>query len=125
MGVGKNGNLIPLTERSPEEALEIRRKGAEARNRQIAERKALKETLEMLITTQNESGKTYQETITMGLIANATNKAKGGNPRAYETIARILGELADGEEKEETKEPIININVVDNSKLEKEFKEEQ
>ena len=125
MGVGKNGNLIPLTERSPEEALEIRRKGAEARNRQIAERKALKETLEAILVTENESGKTFQEVITMGLIANATNKSKGGNPRAYETIAKILGELVDGEEKEETKEPIININVVDNSKLEKEFKEEQ
>ena len=45
MGVGKNGNLIPLNERDPEEAFKIRSKGGEACASAQRRRKELKETL--------------------------------------------------------------------------------
>lgn len=42
-------NIIPLTERSPEEAREIRRKGAEATNKLRGERKTAKQILNTLL----------------------------------------------------------------------------
>ena len=45
MGTGKNGNLIPLGKRDPEEAREIRSKGGKACACAQRKRKELKETL--------------------------------------------------------------------------------
>ena len=96
-------------------------KSAEVRR----ENARLRKQLEAILDKKNKNSKdeTYEESITIGLIANAIDRTKGGNPEAYKTIARILGELDTIDEPTET--PAININIVDNSKLEKVLYEEE
>ena len=75
----------------------------------------MEKVLEMMLNTTNQDGETYQHEVTLGLIANAIDKTKGGSPEAYKTILSVLGELQ--EHVNET--PSLNINIVDNSNLEK------
>ena len=76
----------------------------------------MKRTLEMLLEEKNSKGKTYKELTTLGLIKGAID----GKAENYKTIVQLLGEL---EEKIET--PSLNINIVDNSDLEKVLYEEE
>lgn len=103
------------------------RKSGEVR----ARRKKMRQDLEYLLSS-NAKGidkitkkeklldKTYQEMVTEGLIANAINSKKGGNPQAYKLIAQMLGEYEETSESTSTT-PSINIKVVDNSNLEDEL----
>lgn len=77
----------------------------------------MRKTLEMMLSKTNSKGATYNENIALGLIANAIDRTKGGNPEAYKTIAKMLGELDTEESLQET--PNVNITIVDNSGLEK------
>lgn len=73
------------------------------------EKATMKKALEMLLDEKNGKGKTYRELATLGLIKGAID----GKADNYKTIVALLGEL---EEHNET--PTVNINIVDNSKLE-------
>jgi hypothetical protein len=64
----------------------------------------------MLLDEKNNKGITYRDLATLGLIKGAIN----GKAENFKAILSLLGEM---EEKHET--PSININVIDNSKLEK------
>ena len=112
-------NLKPLNKRSPEEVKEITSKGGYASAEVRREKATMKKVLEMMLNTTNKDGKTYQHEVTLGLIANAIDKTKGGSPEAYKTILAVLGELEDS-----TETPSLNINIVDNSNLEKYMYEE-
>ena len=70
MGHGVNGNLVPLSERDPEEAFEIRSKGGKACATAQRRRKELKETLNELLAM----GST-QEELCRKLIAGEFNAA--------------------------------------------------
>ena len=74
-------------------------------------------TLEKILKSNDKEGKLYNDNVALGLIANAIDKTKGGNPEAYKVIAKMLGELDISEESKET--PSVSINIVDNSNLEK------
>ena len=75
------------------------------------EKATMKKTLEMLLNeTNKKAGKTYKELATLGLIKGAIS----GKADNYKTIVALLGEL---QESNET--PQVNINIVDNSELEK------
>jgi hypothetical protein len=76
-------NLVNLKDRTPEERKEIARKGAEATNKLLKERRTLKEELLLLL----ESGNT-QEKISLAMI----QEALGGNIRAFEVIRDTIGE---------------------------------
>lgn len=76
-------NLVNLRDRTPEERKEIARKGAEATNKLLKQRKTLKEELLLLLA----QGKT-QEKISLSLIKEATK----GNTRAFEVIRDTIGE---------------------------------
>lgn len=80
------------------------------------EKATMKKTLEMLLNEKNNKGKTYRELTTLGLIKGAVD----GKAENYKTIVQLLGEL---EEKIET--PSLNINIVDNSDLERVLYEEE
>ena len=92
----KPENLIPLTKRTPEEARELRVKGALASAESKRQRKLLKEllmdALQEDVTVKDKKGNEKQVraevAITKGIIA----KAIGGSPRAYEVIRDTLGE---------------------------------
>ena len=94
-------NLIPLNKRSQRERKEIAKMGAEASNKKQAEKKLLKDTIEMLLSNKptNEmitdcaekfgfNPKDLQDVITGGLIARAMT----GDPKAYEVLRDTMGQ---------------------------------
>ena len=99
--------------RTTEELREITRKGGINSGIARREKATMKKTLEMMLDSTYKSGKTYRDEVTLGLLANAINKDKGGNPKSYEIIMKILGELNDSENN--TNE--INKNIMDIAEL--------
>lgn len=116
--MAKEDNLIPFTsEQNREEAKINGRKGGIRSGEVRREKATMKKTLEMLLNEKNNKGKTYRELTTLGLIKGAVD----GKAENYKTIVQLLGELQ--EQVNET--PSLNINIVDNSNLEKTLYEEE
>ena len=109
--MAKEDYLVSLADSTTEEQREIARMGGIASGKARQEKATMKKTLEMLLNEKNNKGKTYRELTTLGLIKGAIN----GNASNYRTIVEVLGELIDNN----TETPSININIVDNSNLEK------
>ena len=113
-------SVVPNSEatqfKAGEKQVEIARMGGIASGEAKREKKRLRKELETLLDSTNSKGKNYGELISLGLIANAIDKNKGGNPKAFELIAKMVGEM-DEEENRET--PSVQINIVDNTDLEK------
>ena len=109
-------NLIPFNERTEEEQREIARQGGIRSGEVRKEKATMKKALEMLLDEKNGKGKTYRELATLGLIKGAID----GKADNYKTIVALLGEL----EEQQTETPTVNINIVDNSNLEKIMYEE-
>ena len=108
----KLDNLIPFTsEQNREEASKNGRKGGITSGKARREKATMKKTLEMMLNEKNNKGKTYKELTTLGLIKGAVD----GKAENYKTIVQMLGELLDTQPET----PSININIVDNSNLEK------
>lgn len=103
----KNDNLIPGGHKL---TLEEQSAGGIRSGEVRREKATFKKTLEMLLDEKNSKGKTYRELITLGQIKSAID----GKADNFKTILALLGET---EEQKET--PQININIVDNSNLEK------
>lgn len=105
--------------------VEIARQGGvasgEARRQKATMKKVLQDMLEEVANVKgNRNNLTYKQLATLGLIKGAIN----GNANNYKTILEAIGELSI---QAETKEPVININMVNNENLEKDFfdKEEE
>ena len=101
--------------RTTEEQQEIARQGGKASGIARQQKATMKKTLEMLVDEVakiegNEDKLTYKQLATLGLIKGAMD----GNAVNYKTMLEVLGELV-----ENNNTPEININIVDNSKLEK------
>lgn len=75
------------------------------------EKATMRKTLEMLLNEKNNKGKTYRELSTLGLIKGAID----GKAENYKTMLALLGEL----EEQQSETPSVQINIVDNSNLEK------
>lgn len=82
------------------------------------ERATMRKTLEAMLKQKNDKGITYQELSTLGLIKGAVD----GKAENYKVMLQLLGEL---EEQEQTGTPQVNINIVDNSNLEKVLYEDE
>lgn len=83
-------NLIPMNERSKDEVRKIGRKGGIASGKIRKEKATMKATLEkMLDETYKNTGMTYRDMATLGLIKGAVK----GNAQNYKTIMEVLGEL--------------------------------
>lgn len=107
----------PATQfKSGQQAVENGRKGGIRSGEVRRERAMMKQELEAMLKQTTDDNTTYKNKVTLGLLANAIDKTKGGSPEAYKTILAVLGELKE-EQKIET--PSLNINIVDNSNLEK------
>ena len=100
-----------------EEQVAIARKGGIASGEARRENAMMRKTLEKMLNATYEDKGTYKDNVALGLLANAIDKSKGGNPEAYKVIAKMLGELDVNEETKET--PSVTINVVNNEELEK------
>lgn len=99
--------------------VEIARQGGvasgEARRQKATMKKVLQDMLEEVANVKgNRNNLTYKQLATLGLIKGAIN----GNANNYKTILEAIGELSI---QAETKEPVININMVNNENLEKDF----
>jgi len=78
-----------------EEARKIGRKGGIASGKARREKATMRKTLEkMLDETYKNSGMTYRDMATLGLIKGAVK----GNAQNYKTIMEVLGELIQPEE---------------------------
>ena len=104
-------NLIPFNERTVEEQREIARQGGIASGEARREKATFKKTLEMLLDEKNSKGKTYRELITLGQIKGAID----GKAENFKAILALMGEI----EEQQTETPNVQINIVDNSELEK------
>lgn len=121
-----NDNLIPFNELTKDKQRELASKGGkasgEARRLKKSLKLALKELLEEEVKDKQGrgTGKTYQELVNIGLLKGAMK----GNANNYKVIAEMLGEL-NQEQNDNKATPVINLNIVDNSNLEKTMYEER
>lgn len=76
------------------------------------EKATMKKTLELLLDEKNKKGVSYRHLSTLGLIKGAID----GKAENYKVMLQLLGEL---QEEESTETPSVQINIVDNSNLEK------
>lgn len=107
----------PATQfKSGQQAVENGRKGGIRSGEVRRERAMMKQELEAMLKQTTDDNTTYKNKVTLGLLANAIDKTKGGSPEAYKTILAVLGEL---KEEQTNETPSLNINIVDNSNLEK------
>ena len=116
-------NLIPNSQRTKEERIEIATKGGIASGEARREKATMKKTLEMLLEVVpkiegNEDKLTYKQLATIGLMKGAIE----GKADNYKTMVQLLGELT---EQDNNETPTVNINIVDNSQLEKTLYEEE
>lgn len=88
-------NLIPLTERSAEEQLEIRKAGGRASVESRRKKKEFKEVMKMLLDAKepDKNGKNTarREQVAMSMI----RKAIKGDVKAAELTAKLAGEMPD------------------------------
>jgi hypothetical protein len=94
---------------------EEQRKGGIASGKARNYKKEQIENLKMLLDSTNKNGKTYRELINLGLMKGALN-GKAENFKA------LMDYIDDNQQSNDT--PTININIVDNSELEKAMYEE-
>lgn len=120
----KLDNLMSVEElnsrRTPEQHSEDSRKAGIASGEARRERATMKKVLEDMLKETNNTGLTYQQLATLGLIKGATK----GNAQNYKTIIEMLGEVPK-EQFNETKEPVLNINITSNEDIKEEFYKEE
>lgn len=117
-GKGVNGNLVPFDERSESEQREIRSKGGKASGVARRQRKAIKETVEMILGLPVMDRKEWNALAKMGLdpeeitqqaalaMAIIQNAKKRGSPGDLETLAKLLGEGVGKAQQETEDDPI-------------------
>lgn len=111
MASGNINNLIPNSERTPEELREITRKGGIASGEARRKKKTMRETLKMCLEMTNKNGQSYRELATLGLIKGAMK----GNAQNYRTMLETLGELKTGGNDNDINSQILNIaNLLNN-----------
>ena len=98
--------------------LEEQKAGGIASGKARREKMTMKKQLEMLLDETSKNGKTYREMATLGLLKGAVQ----GKAENYKTIITLLGEIMNEDAKET---PSVNINIIDNSNLEKTLYEEE
>ena len=115
--MAKEDNLIPFTSEQNREEAKINGKKGGIRSGEVRrERAMMKQELEAMLKQTTDDNMTYKNKVTLGLLANAIDKTKGGSPEAYKTILAVLGEL---KEEQVNETPSLNITITDNSNLEK------
>lgn len=115
----KEDNLIPGGHKL---TLEEQSNGGKRSGEVRREKATMKKTLELLLdeiakVDGNEEKLTYKQMSTLGLIKGAME----GKAENYKTMLALLGEL----EEQQNETPSVNINIVDNSNLEKTLYEEK
>lgn len=117
-GKGPNGALIPLNERTKEEQRRIASEGGKASGVARRQRKAIKETVEMILGLPVMDRKEWNALAKMGLdpeeitqqaalaMAIIQNAKKRGSPGDLETLEKLLGEGVGNAQQEAEDDPI-------------------
>lgn len=105
-----------------EKQVEIARQGGIAsgiaKREKATMRKVLEQMLEQVADIKgNDKGLTYKQLATLGLIKGSIE----GNASNYKTILEAIGEMS---ADTETKEPVLNINIITNDDIKEEFYKE-
>lgn len=116
--MAKEDNLISLADRTTEEQRKIAIAGGKASGEARRLKKSMREMLKECLEMTNNKGMSYELAVTMGLLKGAIK----GNSQNYKTIVEMLGEL---QPQEQTQTPTLNINIVNNEKLEAVMYEEK
>lgn len=112
-------NLITLRERSAEDRDRIVKMGNKAGLEARKKKKLMREALEEILQMKRDGAElTYQEEAILGLIEGATE----GKAENFKVILETLGELK-AEDSKAT--PDVQINIIDNSNLEKTLYDEE
>ena len=112
-------NLVGFDKMSVERRTAIAKAGNKAGLEVRLQRKKMREALEEMLQLKREGGKlTYQEEAIIGLIEGAAE----GKAENFKVILETLGELKTEESKTT---PDVQINIIDNSNLEKTLYEEE
>lgn len=90
--MGNIDNLIPNSQRTPEELREITRKGGIASGRARAEKRDLRKALELLLEQTFTDKKGVTRTGAQALTEKLFAEAMKGNVRAFETIRSTVGQ---------------------------------
>lgn len=100
--------------RTAEEQREIARKGGIASGKARKEKATMKATLEkMLDETYKNTGMTYRDMATLGLIKGAVK----GNAQNYKTIMEVLGELIGQDESNKSNGILVDlVEALNNAK---------
>jgi len=115
----REDNLIPLNKRTKEEQKEIARQGGIASGEVRKEKANMRKALEVWLNMKNkDTGNLYIDDITKGIIEGAIS----GKAENYKIIAQMRNEL---EPEEQVGTPQVNINIVDNTSLEKALYEDE
>lgn len=86
-------NLIPLTQRDPEEAHAIRVKGGKARGKQRRERKTFAELLSVALSLEVTNEKTGEKRSMKDVgMLNLAKRVQAGDLSAIKLAAELLGE---------------------------------
>ena len=107
---GLNDNLIPLNERTKEEQTKIAKMGGIASGKARNYKKEQLENLKMLLDSEYKDGITYRQAMNLGVL-------KGALDGKAENFKTILEYIDDSNSTSGT--PLVQINVIDNSNLEK------
>lgn len=107
---GLNDNLIPLNERTKEEQTKIAKMGGIASGKARNYKKEQLENLKMLLDSEYKDGITYRQAMNLGVL-------KGALDGKAENFKTILDFIDDSNSTSGT--PLVQINVIDNSNLEK------
>lgn len=91
-------------------------RGGKASGKARRERATMKQVLEDMLKETDNTGLTYQQLATLGLIKGATK----GNAQNYKAIIEMLGEVPK-EQFGEIKEPILNIVINNDEALKESF----
>ena len=103
-------NLIPIAERSPNEAREMGRKGGKASGKVRREKRDIKKAMETLLNAKVANPKIAEniaemfgikpETVTWldGCVAGTVREAVSGNVKAMHEIRDIMGETSNEDE---------------------------
>ena len=108
-------NLIPNSERTPEELREITRKGGIASGIARRQKKTLSELGDMIGNLSIKSEQTRDKLREAGIsdddmisdvlsLFELSKKANKGDPKAFELLAKLRGQL-------KNEEPLANINI--------------
>lgn len=116
-GVANEKNLIPIAERSPNEAREMGRKGGQKSGETRRRKKSMRDAMNLMLSQPVVNNEIYNQTALMGvapenidnqnaIVAAMIKEAAMGNVKAFSAICDLIGENGNGKRVEIAREEL-------------------